>query len=220
MRATRDPRKRDAGRQRLIEVIATQFVPFRSCDFITMNDSYDCMVLGGGPAGSTVAALVAEAGQKTLLLEREKFPRFHIGESLMPETYWTLKRLGVLDKMKSGHFHGSSACNSPATPAASRSRFISPNAIRTSVRETWQVLRSEFDEMLFKNAAEKRGRVPRSNPRAGSGLRQRQQRATGVRIENGRRADREDRGPSGRRRHRPADRSSRTGWAFASGTRG
>ena len=69
-----------------------------------MKSSYDCVVVGGGPAGSTVAALVAEAGFDTLLLEREKFPRFHVGESLMPETYWIFKRLGVLEKMKQSDF--------------------------------------------------------------------------------------------------------------------
>ncbi|MEE2737083.1 MAG: tryptophan 7-halogenase, partial [Planctomycetota bacterium] len=67
-------------------------------------NSYDCVIIGGGPAGTTVAALVAEAGFSTLLLEREKMPRFHVGESLMPETYWPLKRLGVLEKMKSSIF--------------------------------------------------------------------------------------------------------------------
>ena len=65
-----------------------------------MSDSFDCIVLGAGPAGSAAAALVAEAGFKTLLLERDKMPRFHVGESLMPETYWPLKRLGVLDQLK------------------------------------------------------------------------------------------------------------------------
>ena len=66
--------------------------------------NYDIVVLGGGPAGSTTAALVAESGARTLLVEREKFPRFHIGESLMPETYWIFQRLGVLDKMKDSSF--------------------------------------------------------------------------------------------------------------------
>ena len=69
-----------------------------------MQSHYDCIVVGAGPAGSTVAALVAEAGIETLLLERESIPRFHVGESLMPETYWTLKRLGVLERMKSSQF--------------------------------------------------------------------------------------------------------------------
>ena len=64
----------------------------------------DVIVIGGGPAGSTVAALVAEAGHNVQLFERENFPRFSIGESLMPDTYWTFKRLGVLDKLKASAF--------------------------------------------------------------------------------------------------------------------
>ena len=52
----------------------------------SMKNQYDCVVVGGGPAGATTAALVAEKGIQTLLVEREKMPRFHVGESLMPET--------------------------------------------------------------------------------------------------------------------------------------
>ena len=66
--------------------------------------THDIIIIGGGPAGSTVAALLAEKNLDVLLFEREKFPRFSIGESLMPGTYWTLKRLGVLDKMKASAF--------------------------------------------------------------------------------------------------------------------
>ena len=69
-----------------------------------MKSHYDCVVVGGGPAGCSTAALVAEAGFSTLLLEREKVPRFHVGESLMPEVYWPLERLGVLDQMKNSEF--------------------------------------------------------------------------------------------------------------------
>ena len=54
------------------------------------------LVIGGGPAGSTAATLMAQQGLNVQLLEREPGPRFHIGESLMPETYWTFRRLGVL----------------------------------------------------------------------------------------------------------------------------
>ena len=64
----------------------------------------DVVVVGGGPAGATVSALIAEKGYRVELFEREHFPRFHIGESLIPETYWVLQRLGMLEKMKQSHF--------------------------------------------------------------------------------------------------------------------
>src|SRR3954471_2945964 len=60
----------------------------------------DVVVIGGGPAGLTVSTLIAQHGYRVRLFEREKFPRFHIGESLIPETYWVLKRLNMLEKMK------------------------------------------------------------------------------------------------------------------------
>ena len=63
------------------------------------DDHYECIVIGGGPAGATVATLLAQHRHKPLLLERATFPRHHIGESLMPETYWTFKRLGMLEKL-------------------------------------------------------------------------------------------------------------------------
>ena len=69
-----------------------------------MKDAYDCVVMGGGPAGGATASILAQAGHSTLLVEREKVPRFHVGESLMPETYWPLERIGVIDKMKSSDF--------------------------------------------------------------------------------------------------------------------
>ena len=64
----------------------------------------DVIVIGGGPAGSTTSTLLAQHGAKVMLFERERFPRFHIGESLIPETYWVLERLKMLDKMKKSHF--------------------------------------------------------------------------------------------------------------------
>ena len=66
--------------------------------------SLDVVVIGGGPAGSTVSTLVAQRGHRVQLFERETFPRFHIGESLIPETYWVLERLNMLPKMQQSRF--------------------------------------------------------------------------------------------------------------------
>ena len=68
------------------------------------KDEYDCIVIGAGPGGCATAAMVAQAGYETLLIEREKLPRFHVGESLMPEAFWCFERLGILDKMRESDF--------------------------------------------------------------------------------------------------------------------
>src|SRR3954454_13527702 len=70
----------------------------------TIPNEADVVVIGGGPAGSTASTLIAQGGRRVTLVEREHFPRFHIGESLIPETYWVLKRLNMLDKMKQSCF--------------------------------------------------------------------------------------------------------------------
>ena len=120
-----------------------------------MNSSYDCIVMGGGPAGSTTAALLAEAGVQTLLVEREKFPRFHIGESLMPETYWTLERLGVLDRMRSSSFVKKESVQFVNPSGRQSVPFFFKEHDPRECSQTWQVERAKFDQMLFDNAAEK-----------------------------------------------------------------
>src|SRR5687767_3393505 len=65
---------------------------------------YDVIVIGGGPAGSSASTIMADAGLRVGLFERERFPRFHVGESLIPETYWVLKRIGMLPKMQQSRF--------------------------------------------------------------------------------------------------------------------
>src|SRR5688500_5666072 len=71
---------------------------------IAEGASPDVVVIGGGPGGSTVSTLIAQQGYRVELFERERFPRFHIGESLIPETYWVLQRLNMLPKMQQSHF--------------------------------------------------------------------------------------------------------------------
>ena len=94
---------------------------------------YDVIVIGGGPAGSTTAALVAEYGHRVLLLEREEFPRFQIGESLMPGTYWSFKRLGLLDKLKKSAFVKNTVFNFLADREKVRRHFIFTYTIHTKV---------------------------------------------------------------------------------------
>jgi len=119
-----------------------------------VQSSYDCIVVGGGPAGSTVATLVADAGFSTLQLEREKMPRFHIGESLMPETYWVFKRLGIIDKLNATFTKKYSVQFVNNTGKESAPFFFQEHDSR-DCSQTWQVERSKFDKLLFDNAAEK-----------------------------------------------------------------
>src|SRR5689334_22349777 len=65
---------------------------------------YETIIIGGGPAGCAAAALLAEMGHRVLVLEREKFPRYHIGESLLPFTFYPLQRLGLVEKMRQSQF--------------------------------------------------------------------------------------------------------------------
>src|SRR5438034_10193546 len=65
---------------------------------------YDVAIIGGGPAGSTAAALLARAGRRVIVFEREKFPRFHIGESLLPFSMKAFTRLGLHEKFSRARF--------------------------------------------------------------------------------------------------------------------
>ena len=116
--------------------------------------NYDTIVIGGGPAGSTTATLIAQQGYRVLLLERDAEPTFKIGESLIPATYWTFKRLGMLDKLRSSHFPQKFSVQffTRTGKATNPFYFFETNPHESAV--TWQVLRSEFDQMLLDNAAE------------------------------------------------------------------
>ena len=119
------------------------------------EDNYDCMVIGGGPAGCTAAALVAEAGHKTLLVEREKFPRFHVGESLMPETYWTLQRLGVLERMRPSGFVPKVGVQFVNQSGRESQPFFFNKHDPRECSTTWHVERDRFDQCCLKTRAKR-----------------------------------------------------------------
>ncbi len=114
----------------------------------------DVIVIGGGPAGATASTLMAQKGVRVELFERERFPRFHIGESLIPETYWVLERLGMLPKMKQSHFVKKHSVQFVSAGGRLSAPFYFWDNKPHECSQTWQVVRSEFDQMMLNNARE------------------------------------------------------------------
>ena len=119
---------------------------------ISLKQNYDAIVVGGGPAGSSTAALLAEKGHDVLVVEKEKFPRYHVGESLMPFCYFPLERLGLIDTLMES-----------ANPRKYCVQFVRQDGFLSQPfyffqhfdhpsSTTWQVWRSEFDKMILDKA--------------------------------------------------------------------
>ncbi len=125
------------------------------------ENKFDAIVIGGGPAGASAATILAENDHRVLVLEREKFPRYHIGESLLPFTYQPLQRLGLVERMKQSQFVKKYSVQfvSPSGKASQPFYFFN-RYDRETIAQTWQVLRSEFDEMVLNNARQ-RGAIVR-----------------------------------------------------------
>jgi flavin-dependent dehydrogenase len=121
--------------------------------------TYDAIVIGGGPAGSTAGAILAGKGRDVLVIEKEKFPRYHVGESLMPFCYFTLERLGVLDELKKFEFTRKHSVQFVTQDGRMSDPFYFFQHMDHPAATTWQVKRSEFDHMLLKNAGEKGAEV-------------------------------------------------------------
>ena len=114
----------------------------------------DVVVIGGGPAGATTATLVAKAGFRVQLLERERFPRYHVGESLIPDTFWVLERLGMLSKMQGSRFINKHSVQFVSEHGRLSEPFYFADYKPHESSRTWQVLREEFDQMMLDNARE------------------------------------------------------------------
>lgn len=111
---------------------------------------HDVVVIGGGPAGSTVASFLAMRGRRVLLLEKDRHPRFHIGESLLPMNIPIFERLGVREQVEAIGMHKTGAeFNAPGKEPV---RYRFRDGLRGSPPFAWQVRRSEFDELLLRNS--------------------------------------------------------------------
>ena len=118
----------------------------------------DVLVVGGGPAGSTIAALLAERGRDVVVMEKAHHPRFHIGESLLPANVELFDRLGVRESVERiGMRKWGAEFVSPQHDHESSIEFA--EAIDKTMPYAWQVRRSELDELLFRNAAAKGART-------------------------------------------------------------
>jgi flavin-dependent dehydrogenase len=119
------------------------------------RDRFDAIVVGGGPAGSSAATVLAQKGRRVVLLERERFPRYKVGESLIPYCWFPLSRLGVIERLDASgfavHKHSVQFVSTDGTLATP---FYFSKHTEHDCARTWQVVRSEFDQMLLDNARE------------------------------------------------------------------
>jgi flavin-dependent dehydrogenase len=119
------------------------------------TEHFDAVIIGAGPAGCACATVLAQHGRKVLVLEREKFPRYHIGESLIPFTYPSLERLGLIPKLRASGFVKKYSVQFVSPSGRASQPFYFYNRYdRDSIAQTWQVLRSEFDCLVVDNTRE------------------------------------------------------------------
>jgi flavin-dependent dehydrogenase len=121
--------------------------------------NFDVIVMGGGPAGSSIASILAREGCRVVLFEKEEFPRHHIGESLMTDTFWTFQRMGILEKLKHSPFVRKYSVQFANQTGKESRPFYFFEAVHHESAVTWQVTRAEFDKLLIEHAAEQGAEV-------------------------------------------------------------
>lgn len=117
---------------------------------------FDVIIAGGGPAGSVCAARLRQRGKRVLVLEKEHFPRFHLGESLLPQSLIILNTIGALEKARARFIekHGALFTDDRTNGGGRVARFVFANAFSATFIHAFQVPRDEFDKMLLDHAKE------------------------------------------------------------------
>lgn len=115
---------------------------------------YDVAIIGGGPAGSTAATLLGRAGRRVVIVERDKFPRFHIGESLLPFSMKAFSRLGLQEKFKRAGFMEKFGGEMVGACSEVGVKFYFKDGFGSQTDRSYQVPRAEFDKVLLDHAAE------------------------------------------------------------------
>jgi flavin-dependent dehydrogenase len=116
-------------------------------------NTYDAIIIGGGPGGSTAGSALARAGKKVLILERDRFPRFHVGESLIPYGNDELRRIGVWEKLERGGFMPKLGAEFVLGNARAGIHILFGRHLPPSYAQTFQVERARFDNLLLDHAA-------------------------------------------------------------------
>ncbi len=118
------------------------------------NPCYDVVIIGGGPAGATAATLLQQQGHSCLVVESATFPRYHIGESLIPHSHGTFSRLGLLPHLRASDFPVKRSVRFVSPSGKEATPFYFSDTIAGERARTWQVERSEFDQLCLLKARE------------------------------------------------------------------
>ena len=121
----------------------------------TGTNTHDVIIIGGGPAGATAAALLAEMGKRVVVLEKTRYPRYCVGESLLPYCYFPLERLGLIERMRDSVFTKKYSVQFVGTSGKVSTPFYFEQHFDHPASMTWQVVRSDFDQMLLEHARDK-----------------------------------------------------------------
>ncbi len=114
--------------------------------------SFDVLVIGGGPAGSTAGSWLGQRGRRVLICEKERFPRFHIGESLLPNGNRILKEIGVWKEIENAGFIKKYGAEFTLPDRSQSVDNIFANGLIKGLEQTYQVERSRFDQILLDHA--------------------------------------------------------------------